>query len=96
MHGKRKYLLTQISAPIVGLTTSFFVVKILAQLFPQILREQGITQVIIIVVSVFVLLGLSIYLWGRLLILVGILDKEEAKGYPFSKPWEKKEGESRS
>ena len=32
-----------------------------------------------------------IFLWGRILVLIGILSKEEAKGYPYSKPWEKKE-----
>jgi hypothetical protein len=26
-------------------------------------------------------------LWGRVLVLVGLLTKEEAKGYPYSKPW---------
>jgi len=28
-------------------------------------------------------------LWGRILVFLGILTKEEAKGYPYSKPWGK-------
>jgi hypothetical protein len=30
----------------------------------------------------------SMVLWGRILVMLGILSKEEAKGYPYSKPWE--------
>lgn len=26
--------------------------------------------------------------WGWLLVKIGLLSKEEAKGYPYSKPWE--------
>jgi hypothetical protein len=29
----------------------------------------------------------SMYLWGRILVVIGVLTKEEAKGYPYSKPW---------
>ena len=27
-------------------------------------------------------------LWGKLLVVVGVLTKEEARGYPYSRPWE--------
>jgi hypothetical protein len=26
-------------------------------------------------------------LWGKVLIAIGLLTKEEAKGYPYAKPW---------
>ena len=39
---------------------------------------------------IFVLIG-SIILWGKMLVFMGILTKEEAKGYPYSKPWVNKE-----
>jgi len=34
-----------------------------------------------------ILIG-SMVLWGKVLVLMGILTKDEAKGYPYSKPWE--------
>lgn len=46
----------------------------------------------IILAIVFLALPLSMYLWGRILVLVGILTKDEARGYPFPKPWEKRNG----
>jgi hypothetical protein len=35
-----------------------------------------------------VVLG-SFFLWARFLVVLGVLSKEEAKGYPYAKPWEK-------
>ena len=36
----------------------------------------------------YVALGFAgMFLWGRMLVLIGILTKEEAKGYHFSNPW---------
>ena len=36
-------------------------------------------------------IGLMVFmvLWGRILVWLGILTREEAKGYPYSNPWEK-------
>ena len=44
---------------------------------------------IFVCLFIFTILG-SMVLWGRFLILICILDKDEAKGYPYSKPWEEK------
>jgi hypothetical protein len=32
---------------------------------------------------------LGMVLWGRFLVVIGLLTKEEARGYPYSKPWER-------
>ncbi len=32
---------------------------------------------------------LGMVLWGRLLVVIGLLTKEEARGYPYGKPWGK-------
>ena len=37
-----------------------------------------------------------VFLWGRFLAVSGILSKEEAKGDPYAKPWEKDEELSRT
>jgi hypothetical protein len=34
------------------------------------------------------LTGVTVWAWGKLLVMIGILTPEEAKGYPFSRPWE--------
>jgi hypothetical protein len=31
---------------------------------------------------------LAVVLWGRLLVAIGLLTREEARGYPYSRPWE--------
>ncbi len=42
----------------------------------------------LLIFSILVDIPLSMYIWGRVLVLLGVLTKEEANGYPFSKPWE--------
>jgi hypothetical protein len=32
-------------------------------------------------------------MWGRFLVIIRLLSKKEAKGYPFSKPWESNEND---
>jgi hypothetical protein len=88
-----KYILTQLSGVVVGL-----IVPILALLF---LEPFGVnfthftasgfsgSKFIIGIVVLWSTFFASIYLWGKILCLIGILKWEEAKGFPYSKPWEK-------
>ena len=86
----KKFYLTQISAPIIGLTVCFLVSKILPYFLLQFFQERNGVYIVTFVFIIFISLGLSMYLWGRILVLFGILTKDESKGYPFSKPWERK------
>ena len=82
---KKKFIFTQISAPIIGLGTCFLAAVFIGKCFP--IKTLGFMKVVLLGVGYIVLLIGSIYFWGRILVLLGILTKEEAKGYPFSKPW---------
>ncbi len=50
--------------------------------------ELNLIKVALIVITFGIILIGSMLLWGRVLVLFGALTKEEAKGYPYSKPWE--------
>jgi hypothetical protein len=85
---RKKFLFTQVSAPIVGSGTALLVALCWGKYSP-IDRNLSSFKVWIALGSLFLALCLSMYLWGRLLVLLGVLTREEANDYPFSKPWEK-------
>ncbi|MFC1703946.1 hypothetical protein ACFL1E_04080 [Candidatus Omnitrophota bacterium] len=82
----KKFIFTQISAPFIGGGSVILGAMFFRKHFP-IQTFTLLTTVLTMVGFLVVLVG-SILLWGRILVLLGILTKEEAKGYPFSKPWE--------
>ncbi|MFC1593876.1 hypothetical protein ACFL38_00940 [Candidatus Omnitrophota bacterium] len=83
---KKKFIFTQISAPIIGLGSCFLATIFLRKYFP--IKTFTLMTTVLGIVGYGVLLIGSMWLWGRVLVLFGILTKEEAQGYPFSKPWE--------
>lgn len=87
---RKKFFFTQISAPIIGSGSMLLVAIWLGKHFP-INRNLSSFRDWIYLGALFLTLFLSMYLWGRILVLLGILTKEEAKGYPYSKPWEKED-----
>jgi hypothetical protein len=85
---KSKYLATQLSAPIIGFLTLFFAIFIIKDMFPSIFYEMSLVKVALIIILFTIILIGSMLLWGRVLVLFGALTEDEAKGYPYSKPWE--------
>lgn len=88
----KKFLFTQLSAPIIGFGSWFLVLFLIKDNLRSFLdsNSYSILLRISIYVGLFIVVVLgSILIWGRILVLLGILTKEEAKGYPYSKPWEK-------
>ena len=87
----RKFIFTQISAPFVGFAGVFLTIFILNRLhwIPDPKTEPNLIKILIIVILFITVLIGSMVLWGRILVMLGILTEEEAKGYPYSKPWEK-------
>ena len=89
-----RYILAQSSALLVTLG----IVAVLMWAVDDILRLLGIPsdhfpswkhEVLLYVVIAIITVGGfgTLWLWGRVLVLFGVLSKEEAKGYPFSEPW---------
>jgi hypothetical protein len=87
---KSKYIATQLSAPIIGFASIFFVIFIVKLFSPSIFYEMSLFKVVLIVISFMIILIGSMILWGRVLVFFGALTKEEARGYPYSRPWEDK------
>jgi hypothetical protein len=84
----KKFYFTQISAPLVGFAGLFLQIGT-AKHFHWLTDFKSVSQIILLIFILVVGLIGSMVLWGRLLVVVGILTKEEAKGYPYAKPWEK-------
>jgi len=96
-HFLNKFLFTQLSVIIpfsIGLSLALATVRYLKFCFFA-KSQLGISEFLLfMIVFVFFFVAstlLSLYLWGRILVLLGILTKEEAKGYPYSKPWENRD-----
>ncbi|MBU4316821.1 MAG: hypothetical protein KKF30_06055 [Proteobacteria bacterium] len=86
---EKKYLFTQGSAPIVGCLSSYAVLRVLLYYFSGRFQKDSILHVIIFGAAFITACLIGMVLWGRVLVLFKILSKNEAKGYPFAKPWEK-------
>ena len=86
-----KYILTQLSGATVGIVVPIFAMfyfkpfGIDLALFHN--PNQPLSKFIAVIAILWALFFASIYLWGKVLVLLGVLKWEEAKGYPFSKPW---------
>ena len=90
-----RFLFTQLSAPVVWFSTVGIVGLLLVREFDALSwvdeRPGSLLQVLGIgaVGAVIAFVGvLAMVAWGRLLVMIGLLTKEEARGYPNSKPWE--------
>lgn len=88
---KKKYIFTQISAPIVGCLSSYAVLRVLLYFFSNHFQKDSALHVIIFGVVIVAACLIGMLLWGRALLFLKILTKDEVKGYPFAKPWEKSE-----
>jgi membrane-bound ClpP family serine protease len=88
MKTNRKFIFTQLSAPIVCGVTILGIGFLIGKFHPINGKNLTLTDCLLLLL-LFASMFLSMYFWGRILVLLGILTKEEAKGYPYSKPWEK-------
>ena len=85
---EKKYLFTQLSAPLVGSVGVFLLIR----LFHSVADFNSFSgNFKVLLTRALFLIGLMVFmvLWGRILVWLGILTREEAKGYPYSNPWEK-------
>jgi hypothetical protein len=86
-----KYIATQISAPVFAFLVLLSASVILKHFYPLFLVAIDLPKVLTLLSSfLFVIIG-SMALWGRILVILGVLTKGEAKGYPWRKSWEKKD-----
>jgi hypothetical protein len=93
MQSKRKFVFTQISAVLVMAVAIIGSAWLIRVIFGPTLFEvanlrgsDAIIPALAIVIVLIFLTGLALWIWGRLLVM-GILTAEEARGYPFSRPW---------
>jgi len=84
----KKYLFTQLSAPVVGFAGVFLLIHFIL-LVSDFNFTRTLSHVIFFGIGFIIVLMFFMILWGRILVWLGILTREEAKGYPFSRPWEK-------
>jgi H+/Cl- antiporter ClcA len=88
-----RFIFTQISGVIVGLVVAFIAVYLSYTRMKYIFESNNdhfpLFPVMLVSIAFVVTVIGSMKLWGLLLVKTGILSKEEAKGYPYSKPWEK-------
>jgi len=84
-----KFVFTQISAPIIGCFAGFAAVKLLTYFLSGWYQPDKVSHVLFYGLTIVMACLVGIFLWGRFLVVLGVLTNEEAKGYPFSKPWNK-------
>ena len=83
---KPKYYFTQISAPIVGVGVVLVLLALIGKF--HIIDTKDINHLDVMIISiVFLTIPVSMVIWGKFLAFLGILSWDEAKGYPWSKPW---------
>jgi hypothetical protein len=82
-----RYYFSQISAPAVALIIGYVAIRLLKIYLGDWFQADKGTHVLVLGVTIIAAILGGIILWGRLLVVFGILSKEDAKGYPFSKPW---------
>jgi hypothetical protein len=83
----KKYLFTQLSAPVVGAAGVFLFIHFIHSV-SDFNFTRTIFHVIFFGIGFIIVLISFMILWGRILVWLGILTREEARGYPYSKPWE--------
>jgi hypothetical protein len=84
---KKRFLFTQTTAPLIGCIAGYAVFKVFKLISPSWYQKDNILHVIILGSIIVASCVSAIFLWGRVLVLLGVLSKEEGKGYPYSKPW---------
>jgi hypothetical protein len=82
-----KYIFTQSSGVVVGLILVYLLILIIRKLRPSLLDFTDSLSIIVFTICVLLAFVFIMTLWGKVLIAVGLLTKEEAKGYPYAKPW---------
>jgi hypothetical protein len=82
-----KYIFAQSSDVVVGLIAASLLVLIIRQLKPSFLDLTNTLSLIVFTMIILLVFVTTMTLWGKVLIAMGILTKEEAEGYPYSKPW---------
>ena len=90
-----RFIFTQVSGVVAGLLGAFMAVKLIYPKMQSSLEGDSgnfpvVAAIIWAVILVISLIG-TMKLWGWLLVKIGFPSKEEAKGYPYSKPWKEKE-----
>jgi len=88
MKANKKFIFTQTSAPFICGATIIGFCLLIDKYHPVNDRDLTLSDWFLFLL-LFILMPLSMSLWGRILVFLGILTKEEAKGYPYSKPWGK-------
>jgi hypothetical protein len=88
-----RFLFSQLSAIPVFLSAvlaGVFVLWELRACAPARPPEWAVLVAIVAVGAGLALLSaLAMALWGKMLVCLGVLSAEEARGYPYSKPWER-------
>ena len=85
---QKKFIFTQISGPLVGCLAGYVAMKLAMYFFASWYQGSKVTHVVFFATIIILSCMLGMYLWGRILVLTKVLNRKEAKGYPFSKPWE--------
>lgn len=88
---RSKFLLTQLSGLVVGLAALIVVGAYLPRLLApnaESFEEFSPILAFLYVVIVVAAVPISMALWGRVLVKFRFLTAEEAKDYPYSRPWE--------
>jgi uncharacterized protein YacL len=82
-----KYIFAQTSGVVVGLVSASLLVLIIRKLKPSFLDLTNTLSLIVFTIIILLVFVFTMTLWGKVLVARGLLTKEEAKGYPYSKPW---------
>ena len=99
MKTKTKSIFTQLSAIVLFFVAMSLVTLVGIRLFGISVSEkpQGTKLLLFLVFicpSVVVSTGLTFWIWSRVLVFLKILSPQDAKGYPFSKPWQERQFDS--
>jgi len=84
---QKKFIFSQISGALVGCSTSYIALKILLYFFSDWYQHDNAMHVAVFAAFIIASCFFGMYIWGKILVLMKVLSKKEAQGYPFSKPW---------
>jgi hypothetical protein len=88
---QNKFIFTQISGSLIGCVSGYVAAKLLMYFFASWYQGTKATHVMFFAISIISSCIFGMFLWGKFLVLIKLLTEKEAKGYPFSKPWESTE-----
>ena len=89
-----RFLFTQLSGVVVGFGGCFITMKLLHTKLEPIFEQSTGVPILAITIWSVSLVGsmiIAMKVWGWILVKMGLLSESEAKGYPYSKPWEQDE-----